>query len=202
MLNCRRFGIDKLVSIPVFTANSNLKQAMRRLYLFRHAKAEGSEPGMEDRSRSLVERGRRDAGRIGAYMAAHALVPDRVVLSPAARTQETWKYMANAMRPAPGAMTQEAIYDATPHQVLGVIMDTPSTAHALMIVGHNPSLHEVALMLIASGDIDARERLREKLPTAGLVIIDFAFDDWSKLHPQSGRLERFVTPKALETAAK
>ena len=35
-------------------------------------------------------------------------------------------------------------------------------------------------MLIASGDIDARERLREKLPTSGLVIIDFAFDDWSR----------------------
>ena len=53
-------------------------------------------------------------------------------------------------------------------------------------------------MLIASGDVDARERLREKLPTSGLVIIDFAFDDWSKLHPQSGRLERFVSPKSLE----
>ena len=56
-------------------------------------------------------------------------------------------------------------------------------------------------MLIASGDIDARERLREKLPTSGLVIIDFAFDDWSELHPQSGRLERFVSPKTLEAAA-
>jgi len=34
----------------------------------------------------------------------------------------------------------------------------------------------LALMLIASGDVEARERLREKLPTSGLVIIDFAFD--------------------------
>lgn len=175
---------------------------MRRLYLFRHAKAESNEPGMEDRARTLVERGRKDAGKIGAYMATHALTPDRVVLSPAARTQETWKFMSAAMRPAPGAMTLEAIYDATPNDVLGAIMDTPASVHALMVVGHNPSLHELALMLIASGDIDARERLREKLPTAGLVIIDFAFDDWSKLHPQSGRLERFVTPKSLDTVAK
>ena len=52
-----------------------------------------------------------------------------------------------------------------------------------------------------AGDIDARERLREKLPTSGLVIIDFAFDDWGKLHPQSGRLERYVSPKSLEAAA-
>lgn len=174
---------------------------MRRLLLFRHAKAENSEPGMEDRARVLVERGRRDAGRIGAYMTGHALIPDRVVMSPAARTQETWKYTSNVMHPAPGAMTKEQLYDATPQAILGVIMATPSNVHSLLIIGHNPSLHELALMLIASGDIDARERLREKLPTAGLIIIDFAYDDWSKLHPESGRLERFVTPKSLEAVA-
>jgi phosphohistidine phosphatase len=33
------------------------------------------------------------------------------------------------------------------------------------------------------------------------VIVDFAFDEWSKLHPQSGRLERFISPKTLDSAA-
>ena len=173
---------------------------MRRLILLRHAKAEPSEPGMEDRARVLVERGRKDAAKIGAYMKSHALVPDRVAISPAARTQETWKLTAAAFRPAPGAMSAEQLYDATPHAIFALIKDMPASAHTLMVVGHNPGLHEIALMLIASGDIDARERLREKLPTAGLVIIDFAFDDWNKLHPQSGRLERFVSPKSLESA--
>ena len=70
----------------------------------------------------------------------------------------------------------------------------------LLLVGHNPSLHEAAVTLVATGDIDTRARLREKLPTSGLVIIEFAFDDWAKLHPQSGRLERFVSPKWLEAA--
>ena len=174
---------------------------MRRLLLFRHAKAERSEPGTQDLSRVLIDRGRKDAGKIGIYMAGHALVPDRVLLSPAARSQETWKYAVTAFHPAPAAMSTERLYDATPDVILGVIEDIPASAHTLLVIGHNPGLHELALMLIASGDIIARERLREKLPTAGLVIIDFAFDDWSKLRPQSGRLERFVTPKALETAA-
>jgi phosphohistidine phosphatase len=173
---------------------------MRRLILLRHAKAEASEPGMEDRSRRLADRGRKDAAKIGAYMASHGIVPDKVMISPAARTQETWKFAAAAFRPAPGAMTADAIYDATPHTIVSVIKAVPATAHTLLVAGHNPGLHEAALMLIASGDIEARERLREKLPTAGLVIIDFAFDDWSRLHPQSGRLERFVSPKWLETA--
>ena len=173
---------------------------MRRLILFRHAKAEPSELGMEDRARVLTERGRKDAAKIGAYMAGHALVPDRVAISPAARTQETWKYTATAFRPSPGATSVDALYDATPHAIFAVIKATPATAHTLMLVGHNPGLHELALMLIASGDIETRERLREKLPTAGLVIIDFAVDAWSKLHPQSGRLERFVSPKSLDAA--
>ena len=174
---------------------------MRRLLLLRHAKAERSEPGSKDFARVLIDRGRKDAAKIGAYMATHALVPDRVVLSPAARTQETWKYVAAAFQPAPAAMSAERVYDATPHTILGVIKDTPASVHTLMVVGHNPGLHELALMLVAAGDIDARERLREKLPTSGLVIIDFAFDNWGKLHPQSGRLERFVSPKTLEAAA-
>ena len=67
---------------------------MRRLLLFRHAKAERAIAGTPDRDRTLIERGRKDAGRIGAYMATHHLVPDRVLLSPAVRCQETWKYAA------------------------------------------------------------------------------------------------------------
>ena len=154
--------------------------------------------GREDRARTLVDRGRKDAGKIGAYMKSHGLIPDRIIISPAARTQETWKFTAAAFRPAPAAMTVDKLYDATPHAIFAVIKDAPASAHTLMVVAHNPGLHEVALMLIASGDIDTRERLREKLPTAGLAIIDFAFDDWDKLHPQSGRLERFVSPKSLD----
>ena len=173
---------------------------MRRLILFRHAKAEPAEPGLDDRARALTERGRKDAAKIGAYMASHALIPDRVVISPAARTRETWKFAATAFRPEPGAIMSEQLYDATPHAIFAAIKDAPASVHTLLVVGHNPSLHEVALMLVATGDIEARERLGEKLPTCGLVIVDFAIDSWGKLHPQSGRLERFISPKWLEAA--
>ena len=173
----------------------------RRLLLIRHAKAERSQPGMEDRARRLIERGRKDAAKIGAYMASHALVPDHVLTSPSARTQETWKFAAPSFQRAPAATLVDKLYDATPHDILGVIKEAPAAIKNLLILGHNPGLHAVALMLIASGDIEARERLREKLPSCGLVVIDFAFDDWGKLHPQSGRLERFVTPKSLAAVA-
>jgi phosphohistidine phosphatase len=174
---------------------------MRRLLLFRHAKAERSEAGMEDRTRKLIERGRKDAAKIGAYMASHGLIPDRVIVSPSTRTQETWKFAAAGFRPAPAVNSPERLYNAAPAAILGVIKEAPAAAHTLLVVGHNPGLHELALTLIASGNVEMREQLREKLPTSGLVIIDFALDGWSKLHVQSGRLERFVTPKSLGASA-
>jgi phosphohistidine phosphatase len=174
---------------------------MRRLLLFRHAKAERTAAGSPDRERALIERGRKDAAKIGAYMASHDLVPERVLLSPAARCQQTWKQAAAAFKPEPAAMSAEKLYDATPHAILAVIKDTPASVHTLMVCGHNPGLHELAVMLIAAGDVEARERLAEKLPTSGLVIVDFALDDWNRLHPQSGRLAHFISPKTLEAAA-
>ena len=183
---------------------------MRRLLLLRHAKTESAELGKDDLSRVLVERGRQDAAKMGAYMASHALTPDRVILSPAARSQETWKHMWGAMPKAPGAklhttpdtQTLEQIYDATALDIFAAVADQPSNVQALLVVGHNPGMHEVALMLIASGSVDARELLRESLPTTGLIVIDFPLDAWDKLHPQSGRLERFVIPKSLEAASR
>jgi phosphohistidine phosphatase len=68
------------------------------------------------------------------------------------------------------------------------------------VIGHNPGLHDLARLLIASGDVEARERLNEGLPTAGLAVIEFAAETWRKLHPQGGRLERFVSPRSLAEA--
>jgi len=173
----------------------------RQLLLFRHAKAERSEPGMEDRARKLADRGRKDAAMVGAYMASHALTPDDVVVSPAVRTRDTWKLAAAAFRSPPKVTAVERLYSATAHTILGVVSQVAPTTRRLLVVGHNPGLHEAALMLVASGDTEARERLRESLPTSGLVVIDFMLDDWAKLHPRCGRLERFVTPKTLGTTA-
>jgi phosphohistidine phosphatase len=174
---------------------------MRRLLLLRHSKADRSQPGEPDTGRTLVERGRKDAALIGSYMAKHALTPDRVLVSPAIRTQETWACASAAFRPAPAASTVERLYDATAHTIFAIVKDVPAGAHSALVVGHNPGLHELALMLMASGDIEAREQLAEKLPTSGLIALDFAIDTWSELHPHSGRLERFVTPKSLETGS-
>jgi phosphohistidine phosphatase len=172
---------------------------MRRLMLLRHAKTERADPGQRDRDRKLTKRGRDDAALIGAYMARHGLNPDLALVSPAKRAQETWALLAPAFAKVPRLVNEERIYNATTEVLFKIISETRG-AHILVVVGHNPGLHDIAVQLIASGDVEVRERVAEKLPTSGLVVIDLAFDDWSLLHGQAGRLERFVTPRLIAAA--
>jgi len=170
---------------------------MRRLMLLRHAKTERAQPGERDRDRKLTKRGRSDAPLIGAYMAHHDLVPDLALVSPATRAQETWALIANCFATqSPAVTNDERIYNADPQSLMGLLAETEK-AKSLVLVGHNPGLHDLAVQLIASGDVEARERIAEGLPTSGLVVIDLAFDDWSRLHPHAGRLERFVSPRLI-----
>jgi phosphohistidine phosphatase len=172
---------------------------MRRLLLLRHAKTERAGPGERDRDRKLTKRGRADAPVVGAYMARHGLIPDLALVSPATRAMETWTLLAEALGKEPRVVKDERIYNAEVETLIGIIRETRK-ARALLLVGHNPGLHDLALRLIASGDIEMRERVSEKLPTSGLVVIDLAFDDWSKLHAGAGRLARFVSPRLIEAA--
>ncbi len=169
--------------------------------LLRHAKTERPEPGVRDRDRRLTKRGRADVPMIGAYMARHGLVPDLALVSPATRAQETWTLLAAAFAKTPRVVNDERIYNANSEKLIGVIADT-RVARSLLIVGHNPGIHDLAVQLIASGDVEAREQVTEKLPTSGLVVIELAFDDWSRLHAHAGRLERFVSPRLIAAATE
>jgi phosphohistidine phosphatase len=174
---------------------------MRRLMLLRHAKTERAAPSERDYDRKLMKRGRADAPAIGAYMAHHGLGPDLALVSPAVRAQETWTLVAAAFGKTPRMVTDDRLYPGSPEKLLDVIAE-PRKARRLLVVGHNPSLHEFALQLIASGDVKARDQLREKLPTSGLVVIDLPIDDWPLAHPHAARLERFVTPRLIAAATE
>jgi phosphohistidine phosphatase len=168
--------------------------------LLRHAKSDWSRAGQRDHDRPLAVRGRSAAPQVGTYMARHELIPDQVLCSPAVRTRQTWDLILAALSKPPPVTYEPRLYEADPDDVIEVIRATARDIHALLVIGHNPSLHETANLLVASGDLDARERLKEKLPTAGLAVIDFAFDSWNKVHPDCGRLDRFVVPRMLEAA--
>jgi len=180
---------------------------MRRLMLLRHAKTEHDAPSGHDHDRRLDERGRLDAAAIGAWIGRHPPVPDAVLVSTAVRAQQTWEIARDAMKdamqeqPQPQTELLDELYGAEPTQLLRIIRMAEGTdPQRLMLIGHNPGMHELALMLAGSGDAAAQKSLEDNLPTAGLAILDFAIDDWNEVAFRRGKLVRFTSPKLLKQA--
>jgi phosphohistidine phosphatase len=167
-----------------------------RLFLLRHAKSARPDD-VADYDRPLAERGRKTAPLIGAYMAREHLFPDLVLVSPARRTQETWKRVAEALPASIAERDVPNLYGAPATRILGILGRIEPSVRTVMLVGHNPGLQDVASSLVGSGDPEACARLAEKFPTAGLAIIAFETDHWADISAGSGRLERFVTPRSL-----
>ncbi len=170
--------------------------------LLRHAKSDWSAAGQPDHARPLAARGRKTAPAIGRYMAREGLIPAAVRVSNARRTRETWELVRAALGPAaPDAVYDPRIYDASPATLLGVIWEAGADAHPLLLVGHNPGLHELARRLTADARGNPNLALAAKFPTAALAVIDFPLERWSDVGAGRGRLERFVTPRSLKPGA-
>ena len=169
---------------------------MRRLMLLRHSKA-APLGGAGDLARPLAPRGREAAPAMGAYLAREMLLPDLVLVSPSARTRETWALVAAALPEATSVRFEERIYEASHDRLLEVVQEVEAGARGVLMVGHNPGMADLARMLAGHGDRYAFVRMREKFPTCGLAVIDFAVEDWGGTAPGTGRLERFVTPESL-----
>jgi phosphohistidine phosphatase len=90
--------------------------------------------------------------------------------------------------------SESRAYDASPDTLLKVIRETSKKVKNLIVVGHNPGLWELSLSLIEEGDPSEITRLKRKLPTAGLVIIDFKVESWAQVAAHTGKLKRFATP--------
>jgi phosphohistidine phosphatase len=175
---------------------------MRRLMLLRHAKTEADAPSGRDQDRRLDERGRKDAAELGAWIARHRPFPDFVQVSPAVRARQTWELAWEAMKErvaAPQVEFLPDLYGAEPGQMLEIIRTASVTdPKRLMVVGHNPGMHELALMLTGSGDAAASKALDDNLPTSGLAVFDFATEDWNEVAFRRGRLVLFVSPKLIK----
>ena len=119
---------------------------MHQLLLLRHAKSSWDDPKLADRDRPLNKRGRRAAGAMRQAMLDLGLAPDVVLVSPARRTQETLA----ALEPwddTPLIEPVEALYLANAPQLLAVLRDVNETVRSVLLIGHNPGMHELAVLL-------------------------------------------------------
>ena len=173
--------------------------AMKTLLLLRHAKSDWGDPDQDDFDRTLNARGRYAAPKIAHYMNAHGLGPDLVWCSTAQRARETWSLIAPALTcndQDASVAFRDVLYLAPHERLLDLIRTGPDNTERLMIVAHNPGLHDLALLLAAAARDPADLRqLENGFPTATLAVFEIDSQQWSAIG--SGVLERFVRPKQL-----
>ncbi len=165
----------------------------RRLFLLRHAEA-GRPPGTGDHERPLSAQGREDAASMGVYMAQAGLLPQMALVSTATRTRGTWELVQKALPQRVPALFEGKIYEAAPEAILAAIRATAAEHESLIVVGHNPGMHRLALHLIGRADRKAFARLQGDYPPGSLAVIDFEADAWTGIAEHGGTLERFATP--------
>lgn len=148
---------------------------MDRLILLRHGKAERDSASGDDFDRKLTERGVRESAAAAANLADLGLVPDVVLVSPAARTRETW---AAAQGAFPGAAwrVEPSLYHAEERVVRKLAEDAGETSRVVMVVGHNPGLQELTIRLLSEGSAPSPliARAHTMFPTATAAV--FLFD--------------------------
>jgi phosphohistidine phosphatase len=175
---------------------------MRQLLLLRHAKSAWDDPKLADHARPLNPRGRKAAAAMGRAMRDLGLAaPDVVLVSSARRSLQTLE----ALEPwdeTPLIEPMDALYLASGLQILKVIHGVAETARSVLVIGHNPGLHEFAQLIAgprAKEDRAAR-RLAEGYPTAALAEFAIA-GPWWQLEQGGAALTRFLVPRDLPEMA-
>ncbi|SRR6266545_3870897 len=167
---------------------------MRTLYLLRHAKSSWDDPGLSDHDRPLAPRGRRAVKLIASHLRRDEIVPALVLCSSAARARQTLERIEPALGDGPDVLVEREIYRASEDELLDRLRAVPDEVESVMLIGHNPSLQDLALSLSRSGP--AREKVELKYPTGALATLAFE-GSWRELGPGVAELQALVRPKDL-----
>lgn len=145
---------------------------MDRLILMRHGKAERHAQSGGDFERALVDSGRADAAVMGRLLAGAGIAPDLMLVSSARRTRETAEQVTAAQTSKARVEHLRDLYHADPEDILQALDDHGDGAAAVMVVGHNPGMHELALRLAVQGGASPIQtnKLRGRFPTATVVV--------------------------------
>jgi phosphohistidine phosphatase len=171
---------------------------MKRLTLLRHAKSGDDGAVLRDFDRPLNAKGRRAARTIGRHMRDAALRFDAVIASPATRVAETLEEVESGYGGALRPQWERRIYLATPDELLDVVQAAPEDAESILLVGHNPGLEQLVLMLVPQSADGPRDEIKVKYPTATLAEMTFAVDHWADVGQGRGDLVRLVRPRDLD----
>ena len=160
---------------------------MQRLVLLRHGKAESVSDSGGDAERGLTDRGRRDSALIGRLLDEAGVRPDLALVSDARRARETWEEVSAAF-PTAGLEIDRTLYLASAEHLAHTVDANGDNADCLIIVGHNPGLHELGCGYAGQSRGAARDALFAAFPTAAAAI-------FARTPEGSWVLEQMLTPR-------
>ncbi len=160
---------------------------MRQLILMRHAKTEPAVVGQSDFSRELTDRGRLDAPLVAVQLAEAGATPALALISDAVRTRQTWDLVQPNFE-ACRVRFLSTLYLAEAEVIIREAMQ--SGEDHILIIGHNPGLHELACVM-AQGESAAEQELREKFPTSAAAFFERATVS------QAWQLRSYIRAKTL-----
>lgn len=162
--------------------------------LFRHAKAVSGTGEQTDEDRPLTPVGAEDAKKAGETLRRLGIAPALVLCSPSRRTRQTLEGLEEGLGQHLRAEFTARLYLTPPGDVLWQIQHMPESLRSLMVIGHNPTLHELCRALAGQGEKEMLQALALKFPPAALAILRFPARAWVRIVPGGGELETFMTP--------
>ena len=165
---------------------------MKILYLMRHAKSSWSFDDLSDEQRPLNDRGRDDAPRMGQALAERNTKIDLLLASTAVRSLTTAAQVAKEIDyPHEKIQVRPEIYHADLQTLLRVVRESPDEAQAVLLVGHNNTITDLANHLMESP-------LSEEMPTASIVCLHFQTDHWANADRSNAEFYFFDCPRHAE----
>ena len=168
---------------------------MHQLHLLRHAKSSWDDDG-DDHARPLNKRGRESARLIGDSLPRAIGALDLVLCSSALRTRETAELALASFSKAPPILFEDGLYLASPDKLMERLRELDEEVESVMVIGHNPGLHELAIMLAAPGSAGFSTLVNGKFPT-GVRARFVIGTSWADIDSTRHRLVDYVTVKSL-----
>jgi len=174
---------------------------VKTLSLLRHAKSSWDDEALSDFDRPLAPRGETAAPLMGRHMRDIGLKPDLVICSSSARTRQTAKLALKELGiPKLKVVYDDAIYEASTNDLLARLQQVKATVGHVLMIGHNPGLQRLVLLL-TDGRLEGESAvIAEKLPTGALAVLDLDVGDWTKIGRGCGTVTHFATPRKLGNA--
>jgi phosphohistidine phosphatase len=169
---------------------------VKHLYLLRHAKSNWDDPALSDRDRPLAPRGRKAAAALAGHIARTGISPSLVLCSPARRTMDTLRLISGAFADGVEILVEEELYGAGSGELLRRLRKVPPRTPSVMVIGHNPAVHELALTLARS--VEDLNQLKSKFPTGALASLAVP-GAWKDLGAEPADLQEFVLPRELSS---